>query len=174
MYDRFAMIKKNAVFIVLLSNLLLSACSFFASSKRYYKSEDLKISFNKPPWNEVKTDTSDIAFQNGSTSSMMLVNSNCKKFDSSKLEHLVNDILSGIESIQFLENNNLKFKGRESIQSKIQGKLDGVDIFLSLVVLKKDHCIYDFVHMAKDRPTLEKESHDFNDLLNLATIEGSI
>jgi hypothetical protein len=74
-----------------------------------------------------------------------MINSLCKKYDSSGLDVLSNNFLTGLTDLEIIEKKSVPYKGREAIALLSKGKLDGVLVFLNTLTSNRNHCTYDFV-----------------------------
>jgi len=151
------LLPKDFFFIPLYALFLISALS--CSSQDLRKSETYKINFENSAWSEIEPDQSDYAFLKKKTKSIIMVNSYCKKYDSTSLKLLTSNLLAGINEIKVENRTERKFFDRKTLISQITGKLDGVDLYLTVATLSKNRCIYDFVlisHTAQLRSQDEK------------------
>lgn len=96
-------------------------------------------------WESIRPEKSDIAFINPQTKSIILVNSLCKKYDSSSLESLSRFALSAVENFVVESTEKVKFNKRKAYDVEGQGEVDGVPVFVSVRTFRKNRCLYDFV-----------------------------
>lgn len=157
--------KKNLVFVlVILCAHYLSACSFMSSST-LPKSSHYNLSFTKDEWSPIDPDSSDLAYRNRQTSSTLVLNSQCKKYDSASLETVSATLLNGIAQLDIMDKHNIEFAGREAQITTATGTLDGVPIFLKGMVLKKDGCLYDLILISSGRDQLKADSLAFDEFI---------
>ncbi len=142
---------------------VLSSCSFAPTP--IPKSKDYDLNLKSQEWKSIDPDSSDHAFENSSTHSIMLVNSQCEKYESSSLDKLNSGMMSGIDNLQVINKESTKFASRDALLMQAKGSLDGVPVFLKTLTLRKDRCLYDLVLIANSQDTLKKDDSAFEELL---------
>jgi len=125
--------------------IVSSSCSFFLTGPTELKSDNFNYSFEKPGWDSIDPDTSDVAYLNSNTGSIILANSLCKKYQSSTLDYLSSNLLSGIENIKVVKKSNRQISDRDALEVIATGMLDGVSVKLKSLILQKNRCTYDFI-----------------------------
>lgn len=74
----------------------------------------------------------------------------CKgSFDDAPLRILTNQLFYGFTESQRLNQRTIVLEGREALRTLIKGKLDGAPVYLDVVVLKMNECVFDFFYIAK-------------------------
>ena len=113
-------------------------------------SKNEEVSFERTPmgWVKQDPDKSDFALFHPEKKSMIIVNSLCRKYESTSLRHLNSNLLGGLEDVTIQNQKKMMFKGRDSLRTELRGKLDGVPIWLFTQTVKKNFCVYDFVLIA--------------------------
>ena len=152
--------------LLLLLILLIGSCA--SDSGLYKKSTtiDNQIASSPPaPWKSISSEGSDFALQNNKTKSLFLLNSACRKNDSSSLDSLVSSILTGLEDVTFIENKVVTYQERQAVEVVASGKLDGVIRFFKIVTIIKNNCIYDYVLISTNVKNLDKDSPDLKTFL---------
>lgn len=148
---------------------LTSSCSFFSSteSSTYTKSASItnQIPTGYKNWKVVKSEGADFALQNKATNNIFLVNSSCRKFESSNLNTLTSSMLSGIESMEISKKEVINLYDRDALSLLGSGKVDGVKTFFSTVTLQKNSCIYDYALISSKQKSLEKDLADFKEMI---------
>lgn len=110
------------------------------------------------------TEIADVAFQSKSTSSIISLNSACRKFPETPpqdLRTLTNLIFLGITDITLRQEEPLTIQNKPALQTTIEGKLGGESMKVRSVVLRRENCIYDLVYLARPQ-TFEQGVHDFS------------
>lgn len=131
--------------------MLLLLFQISCSSTSLIKSKSYNLNFNNPEWERIEPDTSDYAFINNRTNSIIMVNSLCKKYESTSLKHLTSNILAGIDDIQIENRTKKKYFGRSALETHISGRFDGVRVYLSITTLSKNRCTYDFILISRTK-----------------------
>ena len=153
-------------FLLLTSILLFGSC---ASDNGLYKKSttiDNQIASSPPaPWMSINSEGSDFALQNNKSKSLFLLNSACRKNDSSSLDTLIASILTGLEDVTFIENKIVTYQEREAVEVVASGKLDGVIRFFKIVTIKKNNCIYDYILISTSAKNLDNDSPDLKNFL---------
>jgi hypothetical protein len=154
---------------LLIVALFLTSCGLFTSNENgtYIKSKTVINQFeqNLPrEWTKIKSEGSDFAISNSGTSSVILFNSACRKFESSTLNALASSLLSGIEDIKIISRNRIKIAERDAEEIKASGKVDGVETYMAVSIVQKNFCIYDYVLISS---SLSRLNNDYSVYLNL-------
>lgn len=147
--------------------LFVTSCAFFQTPEtgNYSKSTSVinpLTTMTLTPWTTMKSEGNDFTMFNNLTKSYFLFNSACRKNEFNSLNTLTSSMLAGIEDLEFLERTKTDHQGREAALVTASGKLDGVTRFFKVLTTQKNNCIYDFVLIAINKNTLEKDTADFN------------
>jgi hypothetical protein len=105
----------------------------------------------EPPeaeWRRMKFEDNDLAWINRSSGHVLAMNALCEGHEDPSLEVLTNHLLIGFTERKLLSRERLQLDGREALRSKYRAKLDGVEVGLDLVVLKKNGCVHDFTYVS--------------------------
>lgn len=164
--------KKASVYILLLIALFAASCSYFIGRDAdEFKSEHYSLNFSLDNWESISADDSDYAFMKEGTKSIIFVNSFCKKHDATTLNHLVSHLFGGIEDLKVEEKLSYTLFGREAIQAKANGKLDGIQSYFQMYVVNKNRCTYDFILISNSPETRTIDAKDLLVLLEGVKIE---
>ncbi len=161
---------------LLLSLLYFASCSMFSSnengayikSKNYFNDLEKSIPNN---WTRLTDDGADFALLNKKSNSIFLINSACRKNETSSLNALSSSLITGIADIEIIERKNIDYQGREAQEIKFSGKVDGVKSFVNILTTQKNYCIYDFVLISKSNKKLEQDYINFKDFISRVTLE---
>lgn len=97
-------------------------------------------------WEAVDAGGADRAWRNASLGATFYADSNCgKRYEDVPLERLLQHQLTGIAIEKRIYEDRTTLDGRDSLTIRIEGRLDGVRVGMSLTVIKKGECVYDFV-----------------------------
>lgn len=143
--------------------LLFYSCS--SSSPADLKSKEYKVEAPRKPWKAVDPQGSDYAYLNSGSGSAIMANSLCKKYESTDLEVLSNNFLTGIKNLEIKDKKTTTFHDREATDQTLTGEIDGVKVFLKSRTFKRNHCTYDFVLITPHSPD-SGDQGTFNDFLN--------
>ena len=94
-------------------------------------------------WTRSRSHGANLAFHHAQ-GGMLIVNGECPLQGDAPLDVLTNHLLFGVTAQKEIARTLFSLDGREALRTHLTGQLDGVPIELSLVVLKKDGCLYDF------------------------------
>ncbi len=104
------------------------------------------LSLPNQDWVGVDPGGADKAWRNERLGATLYADSNCgKRYEDVPLQRLVQHQLSGIPIEKRIYEDASNIDGRESFTVRIEGRLDGVRVGMSLTVIKKGECVYDFV-----------------------------
>jgi hypothetical protein len=101
-----------------------------------------------PVWERVKLSNNDLAWYTEDTGHALSVNSNCQEHEDAPLDVLTRHLIMGFTERLEVEQQKVVVDEREALRSRYRAKLDGVPVELLFLVLKKDHCVYDFTYVA--------------------------
>ena len=149
----------------------LCSCSFLTGSDPDPKNSKFKIDFHLPGWMKIDPDHSDTAYRHKISKSILLANSTCKKYDTTSLESLADNLFAGIDELKTGTGERIPYAGREAFRISAEGKMDGVPIYLLVVTLKRDQCIYDFSLVSPNKEAHQKETADFERFLSSARFD---
>lgn len=132
----------------LIALALLASCS--SLSGNYFVKGDMKYrvaTLDAAEWQKVGFAENDLAWvdQHGH---LLAMNSTCKDYGDPSLEVLTNHLMMGFEDKVLTERKTFVLDGRDALESSFTARLDGVPIETTLVVLKKDGCVHDFMYVS--------------------------
>ena len=148
--------------------LLALLCSGCPKSERgtyeggTYRGKDAQFTHGQLPenWQPTQVAGLDVAFYHPAYGATVGVSTICEDVDETSLEGLAQQELVGIEKRAFLEQGHLDVDGRQAVEWVVGGTVDGVEIRLNLVVLRKGKCVYDLNLVGKPA-TFELARADF-------------
>jgi hypothetical protein len=140
--------------------LFLASCSS-SESTNYKKSNEIinNLKNNIPnPWKEISAEASDYALENAKTKSLFILNSACRKYESSNLNTLTSSMMTGIENLNITDKHNSFYQEREAAEVTANGTLDGVKRFFKIITIRKNNCIYDYVLISTNDKNLSEDT----------------
>lgn len=136
---------------ILLGSVLLVGCGGVRYDGRHYRGEDLDFLIGPPPrhWRDLPSDEALIAFRDDDNRATIAVNGRCHQDgDDVPLQALTHHLFLNFTDREVLEQRELMLDGRAALETELIAELDGVPKHFLVVVLKKDGCVYDFLHIA--------------------------
>lgn len=129
----------------------LSGCGGTAFDGRVFQNDELSFRIGQVPaeWRTIEATGALIAFRDDSASALIAVGGRCgKDGDDVPLEALTHHLF--LEFTDRVVENQVKIEldGREALHTELNAKLDGVERRLTVFVMKKNGCVYDFWHVA--------------------------
>lgn len=112
----------------------------------------------------ISTEISDVAYQSKSTASIISLNSACRQSSEQQeqsLSALTNLLFMGISDLALHSQKQILFQNSPALESVVQGNLNGEEMMLQTVVIRRGRCIYDLVYMARPRH-FERNLKDFS------------
>jgi hypothetical protein len=110
-----------------------------------------------------------VAWRHNRSSSVIQVRSQCEEHGDSSLESFTQHLAIDFDQWELSEREGadkaqteMRLIGRAALRSHVHAQLDGVDVELEVLVVKKDGCLFDlsFVavpeHFQQDLPTFER------------------
>lgn len=141
---------------VLLLCTFASACSLLFPDRTAPKSASYTIIKPKGDWSKIAVSEAtadsdslraDIAFENKKTGGIISLNSICRKYNRYTLEELTLNLVRGIENKEEVEKMLRKIDGADALDTLFSGIVDKVKVNIRTVVLIKNNCTYDFLHV---------------------------
>ncbi len=153
---------KKIKYFILVTCLLLPAC-FFGGIKnpgkvRAYTPGEVKTdkgSYGVGPlpssWRQKQVGNYKVlVLYNDAYQSSIETDAFCdRSFDDASLKVLTNHLHAGITDKKTKSENPMMLDSRGAFRSVVSGKVDGVEVILDSVVVKKDNCLFDFVLISK-------------------------
>jgi hypothetical protein len=121
-----------------------------------YRGQGVSFQLSQLPasWHRVSLSAADLAFRDEAHDASILVNSRCLSSDrDAPLVALTGHLLIGTTHRNITLEETVPFDGREARHTVLGASLDGVPMAYDIFVLKKDGCVYDFVHVAPPNVT---------------------
>lgn len=112
-------------------------------------------------WQRHKVDIRALVFQNQHDGATITVDSWCRgTFDDGPLSGLVDQIFQGYPGAKTISTRSFMLDGRAALQKSVSAFVDGAPVYMNLVVLKMNGCVYDFVYVASPHPKASEQSFD--------------
>jgi hypothetical protein len=150
--------------------LLLSSCASSGFDGRVYRSDDLSFHVGPVPggWRRVSVEGTRLAFRDDAASATIQVSGRCGvDGDDVPLESLTHHLFLHFTKRNLLKQDRLELDGRATLRTELVAELDGVPLQYLVYVLKKDGCVYDFIHVspgARGRAEFERFVQGFGTL----------
>ena len=154
---------------------LVSSCAIIFPDRTAPKSADYTVLQLSSPWskipvgedlNSVDALKADIAYENTGTGSIISLNSLCRKYNNASLEQLNTNLVRGIEDRKLIIQKETTVDGTKALDSKYSGNVDSVAVHIRTVVLVKNFCTYDFIHVTLPRHESKSNDSTFEQFLS--------
>jgi hypothetical protein len=135
-----------------------SACSTTHFDGRVFRKGDVAFRLERlpPTWRHIEISDTALAFRDDENAATVAVNGRCgKDAEDVPLKSLTQHLFLQFTDRQLDDQELLSLDGREALRTEMTAKLDGVQKYFHVVVLKKDGCVYDFLQIANQH--LDKE-----------------
>jgi hypothetical protein len=114
----------------------------------------------------------DLFFRHNFYDAMIFVNAECQKVSDSPLPAMTAQILAGMGKYEIITQNPIPLAEREGLVSEVNAKLDGVDRYLKILVLRKNRCVFDAALSAREyNPEVVK---DFDEMIKTFWAEADL
>ncbi|MFP5520311.1 MAG: hypothetical protein ACLGGX_10425 [Bdellovibrionia bacterium] len=144
------------IFLILLLQTLGCVSVSVPISKETSKAEHIK--FKAPPaFNTMNADWADHAWQNSTTRNTISFLSECGS--DPRIEALLGDALATLDTVEKKEDSELIYNQRRALRTLGYGTVDGVSVFIDVLVLKKDKCNFTIVHSGRKERRAETQKH---------------
>jgi hypothetical protein len=130
---------------------LLVACASNGFDGQIYKSDDVNFRVGPIPsgWRKVSVDGALLAFRDDGASATIQVGGRCGlDGDDVPLESLTHHLFLHFTERNLIKQDKLDLDGRAALRTEMTARLDGVERAYLVYVLKKDGCVYDFIHVS--------------------------
>lgn len=116
-----------------------------------YRNDELSFRIPRVPedWHSIDAEGALLAFRDDRTPASVAVSGRCgKDGDDVPLEALTHHLFLQFTDRTVESQTRVQLDGREALHTEMTAKLDGVEKRFAVFVLKKNGCVYDFVHVA--------------------------
>jgi hypothetical protein len=163
------MVRRHELTYVFLCVLGLG-CASNAYDGRVYRSDELAFRIGPVPesWRPIEASDALLAFRDDAGRATIAVNARCGlDGDDVPLEALTKHLFLQFTERRVEDQDLVRMDGREALRTQIVAALDGVSKRYTVYVLKKDGCVYDFLHIADDagdtrEPSFERFVRSFS------------
>lgn len=149
---------KNFVLLAL-SSVLLSHCVSLPRSFHALNYKDQKVYIDKhhyysvgplsENWQKTANNNPGIIFKHTGWKATLATEAICgAAFEDLPLPMLTNHLLAGLEGVELPKQETWMLSGRKALYTETRASLDGVPVWLNLLVVKKDRCQFDFMSVA--------------------------
>ncbi len=131
--------------------LWIGGCGGPSFNGRVFRNADLafRVEGVPPEWRRLESEGALLVFRDDSTPASIAVSGRCgKDGDDVPLEALTHHLFLQFSDRVIESEARVPMDGREALHTELLAKLDGVQKRFSVFVLKKNSCVYDFVHVA--------------------------
>jgi hypothetical protein len=140
----------------------------------YFVKDSLKIrvaTLDPAQWRQVDFSGNDLAWIHVGSPHVLAMNATCDEHGDPPLDVLTTHLTFGFTDKTMKSRSSKTLDGREALYSQYDAKLDGVEVELELVVLKKNGCVHDFMYVAP-AGHLEEQRAAFDKLLAEFKVEA--
>lgn len=124
---------------------LLSACSLSGPMREDAIAEGYTVGTLNRNWELLHSKSeADQAWHHPKTGAVIALQSLCHRYEHVPLKILNQNVMSSLLNPVVISQEEIKLDQRSALDTLTQGELDGVLVEIRHVVLRKDHCIFDF------------------------------
>jgi hypothetical protein len=130
--------------------LLLAGCASQRFDGHVFQNGELHFRVGPIPasWRQIDADYALLAFRDDTSSSTIALNGRCGiDGDDVPLSALTQHLFLEFTNRSQVSQGPVTLAGREALRTEITAALDGVHKRYLVYVLKKDGCVYDFMHI---------------------------
>jgi hypothetical protein len=139
--------------------MLAAACTSGSFKDNVYRDSHTayRVGLLGPSWHRFDLSGGNLAFHHEQGGSIY-ANATCKGINDVPLDVLTNQALFDVERKHELGRERFTLDGRVALRTRLTGSVDGVEVELELVVMKKDNCVYDLQLVAGGQIFAEREA----------------
>jgi hypothetical protein len=129
----------------------LTACASSSFDGRVFRDDGMAFEVGPVPsaWRSIDVDGSLIAYRDDRSSSTVALSGRCGlDGDDVPLEALTHHLFLHFTQRNLVKQARVKLDERDALRSELVAELDGVSMHYVVYVLKKDGCVYDFMHVS--------------------------
>lgn len=140
-------VRLHVVALTTLALAAASACGAPRVSNGVYKDASVHYAIGAPGagWKEIVVDDANAAWFHEQAVASLLVSSHCEGVDDAPLESLTRHLTIGMTEVEIIAETRETLSRREALETELAAKLDGVPRRQTILVMKKDGCVYDIV-----------------------------
>jgi hypothetical protein len=162
-------LRKGALVLVFLA-FTLGGCRGARFDGTDYRDREVafRLASVPPDLRALRSDDAKVAFQNDRAGSTIAISARCGvDSDDVPLRALVQHLFIQLTERQTISEKEFVLDGRAALEMEIEAYLDGVKRRFVVTVLKKDGCVYDFIHVdgGGSSSQLEASRADFRKLV---------
>lgn len=127
------------------------ACGGSAFDGHVFRTDEITFRVGPIPaeWQRIDAGEAVLAFRDEKTPASIAVTGRCgKDGDDVPLESLTHHLFLEFTERRVESQTRINLDGREALHTDLLAKLDGVEKRFTIFVLKKNGCVYDFMHIA--------------------------
>lgn len=132
--------------------LTLTGCSNNQLKDNVYKKGDLRYTVGQlnKRWRRINVAENDLAFFNPSFNTIIQANSTCRAdYEDASLSTLTSHLFNGLTNRKVIKQDERIIDRRAALYTEMSARLDGVEVYLAILLLKKDECVFDFAYYAR-------------------------
>lgn len=135
--------------------LLSSRCSLMGGGSEIVRADKFSVDAPKE-WRATKNRDAD-KFYELPSGSRVAVSSSCRRWVRAPLTVMAKQLLIGNRGLKLLRQEPITVAGGEGLLTTAQAREGNRDVFLTLVLVRKQECLFDVVHMGKKEISADEE-----------------
>ena len=158
---------------LVLASSWLAGCAGTAFDGHVFKNADLSFRLAQIPagWRPIESDEALLAFRDDQAPASIVLNGRCgKDGDDVPLASLTHHLFLQFSDRAIENEEKISLDGREALHTELTAKLDGIEKRFTVFVLKKNGCVYDFVHIAPPEAAAESRERFVGFVQGFSTI----
>lgn len=149
--------KKTSFCLASMLVLALGACALGGPLREDIKATNYTVKSLMQPWAPIQEKAdADQAWVHAKTGAIVSLRSLCERYEHISLKNLSKNLQTVLQDVEVVRSVERKVASRDAYDSVSRGTLDGVQVESRIIVVRKDHCIFDFV--ATEHPVLSSDS----------------
>lgn len=110
-------------------------------------------------WGRMGTHVRTISFYNDELKSSISTDAFCgRSIEGRKPKSLEGDLLSAFDKREVVSERDFELDGRGAVRQMVRGSLDGVPVYMDLVIVRKSGCVFDFYAIMPDGVDLRTQA----------------
>jgi hypothetical protein len=148
---------------LLFACVLVAACAGAGFDGHVFRGDGMAFEVGPIPstWRTIDVDGALVAFRDDRSASTVALNGRCGlDGDDVPLEALTHHLFLHFTDRKLVSQERVSLDQRAALRSELVAELDGVPMHYVVYVLKKDGCVYDFMHVSGAADTAGREAFE--------------
>lgn len=143
--------------------LAFTACvSIDINPAQITQADDYDFSEPKSPFDDIKAEEADHAWQSDKTGNTIAIITACNKNADPSLKSFENDTVAAMDETKILKSEKVNVAKTDAVRTLVEGKLEDIPVRVLFYSLKRNNCTYSLTYVSR-KESFDKELKLFED-----------